>query len=367
LIVFNSRIGEFICTSASIREIRRIYPTSHIILLVSNNVLNIAENCPYVNEIFTCDIIRKEGFSEYFPSIIEISKKLLQYQFDIAYSLVFGSNGGMTPLISYMSGAKKIFSIAINSASRLFAPLSNIIVPHTLYGTHAVDSCLSYLDFQLSLPIADRHIEVWITPLDFAEIKTLIPYQEKNLYAICIGGSGKRKHWAAKYYAELINMILTEESTAKFILLGGKDEIEEGEVIESRVDKKAVVNLINKTSYRKSMAALSYCKICIGNDTSLIHAAAALKIPVLTPNCLAADIKNQSSSIKRWYPYNVPSVTVMPKNALPECRNSNNFFGCTQNYSHCINQIPPHIMFQALHILKDQITKNNTEPVYVSW
>ena len=101
-----------------------------------------------------------------------------------------------------------------------------------------------------------------------------------------------------------------------------------------------------------------------------MHAATAFNIPVLTPFCFPSDLNlgrlMPISSLNRYYPYGVPSVVVQPEHTLPDCKDSTDVFGCKMiNQSHCINQITPQTMFTAFNILKQQIAKNATEPLYV--
>ena len=167
-------------------------------------------------------------------------------------------------------------------------------------------------------------------------------------------------------------MILNIEQ-AKFVILGGSQDFESGQMVESLVGSEYITNLAGKLSIRESAAALSFCKTYIGNDTGMMHAASAVGIPVLAPFCFPQDIKLPSnldiiSSLKRWYPYGVPSIIVQPKHALPECKDSKDDSGCKieNKEAHCINQITPKTMFRAFQLLKKQISKNVIETVFFS-
>ena len=212
-------IGDFILMSAAIREIRRVYPDSYIVMVVCKTVISFAEHCPYVNEIIVDD---KKAISNDILQIynhnLEVAKKLLEYQFDIAYAFAHGSTPA-SPLLAYMSGAKERISHIINQVTQLFSPLLTVAVPFPLYGTHFSDMFLSYLDFQLRVPIQNRHLEIWFTPVEAAEIREILPKSE-NIYSICPGGSVARKHWNPEYYGKLVQMIMNTEP-AKFIILGG--------------------------------------------------------------------------------------------------------------------------------------------------
>ena len=218
--------------------------------------------------------------------------------------------------------------------------------------------------------INNRELEIWFSPNDkfLAEIN-LQRFDDKKIYAISLGGGFKNKHWKAENFAKLINMILKNES-ATFAIFGGPSEIADAEIIKSIVDEQFIIDFTGKFNYRQSMALLNLCDCYIGNDTGLMHAATALKIPVLTPNCFANDIEmTPASSLQRYHPYKVPSVVVRPKHALPECQNSTSseriITGCTAEEPHCINQITPEKMFEGLQLLNKQIAKNAKEPLFL--
>ena len=51
LILTEIGAGDFVASSAAIREIRRIYPAAHITLVVHPRAFELAECCPYVDEL----------------------------------------------------------------------------------------------------------------------------------------------------------------------------------------------------------------------------------------------------------------------------------------------------------------------------
>lgn len=99
----------------------------------------------------------------------------------------------------------------------------------------------------------------------------------------------------------------------------------------------------------------------IGNDTGAMHLAAATNTPVLSPNCFPLEFKIGYNSLKRWYPYEVPSVIVCPAHALQGCKDSKDFYGCRSKEPHCITQITPADLFSAYKILLERAAESNTK------
>lgn len=380
LIITETGVGDFVLSTGAIREIRRIYPTARITLLVRSSSLILAEACPYVNEV----IVDSQGFNpvnpfEFYKLHFQTASRLLEQRFDICFALALHPK---TFLLMYMSGSKvRITSIkdetweAFNQRggqAEYFMRLATHLFPYSNYGVHMADRFLSLLESMLHLPITNRKTEVWYTPADIGAAKTLLKEASAPIYALCMGGSTQRKHYPPEKYARFLEMILEEEPTATFVILGGgKEDLNSTEIIKSvapEIYEKNIIDLTNKINYRQSAAVLSFCKMYIGNDTGTMHVAAALSTPVLSVNCFAYDLPASHYDIPHhFYPYGVLSVVVQPKQALPECKGLKfyDFYGCVATFPHCIAQIEPQMLLKGFHLLKERVTAKINEPLFI--
>ena len=381
LILHDAGIGDFIIMSAAIREIRRIYPNAHITLLINKTSLAMAELCPYVDEIITSDsnTLKLNNVLGFFKISIDTAKHLLKHRIDIAFN--FGQYPS-SQLVAYMSGANEIveerWEVNVNESFKLglipmnfFGCLSNFKSDFKkLVKPHLNESNLYILQDYTKTKIKDKRLEVWLSPRDKFVAETILqPFNGQNLCAIVMGGNRNLscKKWAADNYAKLMNMLLEREKII-FVILGGADEVEEGKIIESLVKSDNLINLTDRISLRQSAAVLNLCDLYIGNDTGLMHAAAAFKIPILSPNCYPADKEMPvTASPQRYYPYAVPSVLIQPRHSLPECKDKFDLSGCTfKDRPHCINQITPEIMLKGMEYLKQRIEQKAGEPLFFS-
>lgn len=264
--------------------------------------------------------------------------------------------------------------------AREASKLATHLLPPFGYGRHAVDDNLSLIDGMLCTPTVNRAIEVWYTPADYSVAASHLQAYDKIFYALCMGGSRPMKRYPPEKYARLLEMILQEEPSAKFVILGsGQWDLQSAEILKNvapKIYEENVIDLTNKADYRRSTAILSLCDMYIGNDSGTMHLAAAVKCPVLSPNAFGEDLpKNLNEDIIYTFsPRDVPAVVVRPEHALPECmdnfinkrtKNDQLNYGCTANAPHCITQIAPETLFKGFHLLKERIAQGNCEPLYI--
>jgi heptosyltransferase-3 len=92
------------------------------------------------------------------------------------------------------------------------------------------------------------------------------------------------KQWRAENFAKLINDLKADPSfkDAKFILLGAPNEMEViNEVIDNISSTKNIFNLAGELTLTEITACLEYADLFIGNDSGLMHMAAAVKCPTI--------------------------------------------------------------------------------------
>lgn len=371
-------MGDFIVVTPAIREIRRIYPNAHITMIIIPSFISLAELCPYVDEL----VIRPRQEDLPFSTDLMILPQLLEKKFDMAFST---RNLKQFHILMYMSGARLRMALDIfikdknyNSESLLkmkaFLNLATKIIPICKYGTHAVDIGLSFVDDNLQLPVANRELELWNTLYELAQAKNFVHNLSRPVYALMLGTNLLRRRYPAEKYAKLVERILSEEPTATFINMGGGSaDMQSAQILKEylgeEIFNKHVINLVNRSNMRLDTAILKHCDMYIGNNTSALHLAATSKCPVLVAECFPADLESHFYDVPRRYgAYRVPSVSVQPKHALPECANNHpyDYYGCRSAQTHCIAQIEPETLFRGFKLLKEIVAKNTGEHLFIS-
>ena len=395
LLIHDAAIGDFVLQSGAIREFRRMYPTAHITLMVNAGSLTLGEYCPHVDEIFHNEQqYDATNFNALYEWNVKFAQNFLRRRYHLCYAFIHRPN---TAMLAYFSGAQTrvahiseevlaSFTLGYDPNRKADQFNGNVLMQNTIdglmthlcsmyaYGSHIVDTHFSFVDHILGARTFNRELEIWYTPIELAKANEILESARRPVYALAMGGREQRKHFPPEKYAHLVEMILQEDPTATFIILGaGADDEKSAQTFKENLDEKIfnehVIDLTSKTSYRLSAALLTLCEMYIGNDTGIMHVAAAAKCPVLTPNCFAADIEpHRADYVRLFSPYHVPSVTVQPAHALDDCKVNHPYvpYGCHAGKAHCILQIETETVFHGYKILKERIAAQNIEPCFIS-
>ncbi len=372
LIMHDYAVGDFILITGVIREIRRLYPYAHITLMVHPCALSMAECCPYVDEVilYDADYKNRNDIAQFYQPALKSARELLKRRIDVCFAF---TNYADSAFLMYISGAKTRIVRQFPKSSDVYesyAHFSNIVIP--LSFVHNADCFMFFVECILHARVFNRELEAWFTPYDVNVAKKFLAENTLPTYALCMGSTSLRRHYPPEKYAALVEMILSDENATFVILGGGHEDLKSAKIFKKALTKNYLDNIIdltNKLTYRQSAALLSLCDMYIGNDTGVMHAAAAVKCPVLTPNCCGADLPHQELRIVQCCsPYRVPSVVVQPAHALPECDANKPYdtFGCREKIPHCITQIEPQTLFKGFKILQERISQNLFEPIYIS-
>jgi heptosyltransferase-2 len=90
---------------------------------------------------------------------------------------------------------------------------------------------------------------------------------------------GPAKRWPPERFAAL-GKELVREFGARLILLGGREEGPVADLVKDHLDFP-VLNLVGQTDLRQALGVLSRLQLLVTNDSGLMHAAAALQVPLV--------------------------------------------------------------------------------------
>ena len=365
LVLRDDAAGDFVLSSPFLREVRRIYNKAHITLWAADRNVELARCCPYIDNLMVKDFEREGGpFWEIFAMLAKYAvEKFLPYHFDLAFSGRLGIKS-INILLMYMAGVKSRVAFTQdreNGQGEMMRIGWDVMltVPVPLLPTIQSDAerDLFLLEYLLQLPVADRHLELWTLATDKEAAKKAVEpllskKQIKRLYTVMPCTSEIFRQWPVERFIEMLKVIMKREKDLGLVLMGGKGDAPRTEAVAQAFPGRAI-SLAGKLPFRVSAEVVGLTEKYIGDDTALMHIAAAQKVPVLTTFPYPAELGFRSMSVPiRFQPYQVPSVIVIPPKKLGEKCELRHGTGCSvATEPHCILGITVEKMLEGYKML----------------
>lgn len=323
LIIRNDEIGDFVMSSALIREIRRMLPKSYIALVVNGAAASLAERCPYIDKVHIFVAPRGiPGFRRIFRTWYAYrfaGEELAAGDFDLAIVPRWDVDSYGASEMAYFSRARwRVgFSEEVNAAKSVFNHGYNSFFTHVLDGAgvcHEVQRSSAMVRY-LGINAAASQLECWTNDADEAFASAQIGHLAKEgrlLVALSPGAGAPARRWPVAAFLALAQRLQSEGSAA-IVLIGSPEERQLGETIASGLAGETI-DLIGRTTLPQAAAVLRRCHAFAGNDSGPMHLAAAARIPVVEISCHPLDGDAGSShSPERFGPWQVSSEVLRPR------------------------------------------------------
>src|SRR5665213_12662 len=301
------RIGDFILGIPSYRALRQAYPKDHISVVVPSFVAELAEACPYFDEVYVFEalwLFPGQSFSRRWGSAWKLIRFLRSKKTDLLFDFRYQSR--LDPLVAGLSGAKNRVGYDLGWVSRLLT----LRVPQPEKGSHQIDRNLHLLR-EFGVTAVNKSLELWTHPKNLKTAQNRTPSQEllPNIprIAVHLGAAAPSKRWGVESFATLLYEIHAQTQAELYLLGGEQDMAFVHEVLDGL--RCPVVNLVGKFSLLEIGAFTRDCQLYIGCDSGTTHLAAAAGVPVL---CLFS----AANEVDVWKPVG-PKVKVLTRH--PEC------------------------------------------------
>jgi len=260
-------VGDAVMSLPVISGLRRLFAQADITVLAAKRVAALFQNLPGVTEVVPYPAGRGKWQVLWG----------LRGRFDLALTL---PNSLESALGLWLVGVP----IRVGYAADARRPLLNLAVNgrRTLSGLHLVF-------YYLGLLQALDKVETFTPPtlhlreLEIAAAAQLLPISGPDSspwVGLSPGAAyGPAKRWPPEHFAAL-GRELVREFGVRLVLLGGREEGPVAQLVKERLGLP-VLNLVGKTDLRQALAILSRLKLLITNDSGLMHAAAALRVPLV--------------------------------------------------------------------------------------
>nr|HID57663.1 lipopolysaccharide heptosyltransferase II [Desulfobacterales bacterium] len=267
-------IGDAILTTPAVRAVRRNFPDSEITILARPWVVPVFEASTEIDQIM---IYEFDGRHQGWYGKIQLIKELKRGEFELA---ILFQNAFEAALLAF--GASIPYRMGYNTDGRGLFLTHSVACTHQAKEVHEIDYYLGILEAfgmrpdgrELSLSISQKNRD------RAREILREYLLCGKRLVGVNPGATfGSAKRWFPERYAALADMI-HEEFMAAIVIFGSRSEVKVADRVASLM-RHPSVNLCGKTGLGEAFALIQECSLFITNDSGLMHAAAALDVPVI--------------------------------------------------------------------------------------
>lgn len=267
LVIQTAFLGDVILATPVISELKRLFPTAELDMLVKKGNESLLMNNPHLHELF---VLNKSNGK--WKAIFALISQFRRKNYDLVINLHrFGSSG----LITSFSKGKKRYGFRKNPFSFLYTKRFDHKIGD---GTHEVARNLSVIAEFGAKPLVRP--ELFPSLNDFEAIQPFL--LEKNYYCIAPASVWFTKQLPAKKWVELSNKL---DSDATIYVLGAPSDAALGDAIITESVHKNMVNLAGKLSLLQSAALMKSAVRSYVNDSGPLHLASSMNAPVTAFFC----------------------------------------------------------------------------------
>lgn len=273
LILKPSSLGDVIQALPVLRLLRLQYPQAHLAWWVDASLAPLLEHDPDLNELIPFrrrSLHKFSAFSEFVRSIVQMRRTHYDWILDLqglarSALVAWVANGGLT--------------VGVEDRREGAPALHDVSIPRPSEGTHAVDWYLAVLRrlgvpvdrrfdwLPLRNPVRDRVLERW-------------PLAGRRWISVQPGARWMNKRWPVEYFERVVSGLGKRDASLGFLILGGSEDRELGARLARSLPDRCL-DLTFRTTLPEMVELLRFSKVMLTNDTGPMHAAAALRIPVV--------------------------------------------------------------------------------------
>lgn len=257
LVIRLSSIGDIVLTTPVVRGLKQQVENAEVHFVTKKKHACIVESNPYVDKVHL--------FEEQMGDLI---RELENEQFDYIIDLHRNFRS------SRIKRRLKIPSFSVNKLNRQKWIMVQFKI-NKLPDRHIVDRYLETVSV-FDVKNDGRGLDYFIAEKDEFKKEDLPAPFQKGYVAFVIAGTWFTKKLPVEKVSEICQKI-----DQPVILLGGKNEYDEGEKVLSQ-SKGNVLNYAGKVSLNQSASLVRGANVVLTNDTGLMHIAAAFKKKILS-------------------------------------------------------------------------------------
>ena len=271
-------IGDTVLTIPFLRNLRRAEPLAHIAWMVAPGSSDVVKGIPYVNEMIYWDPVTihadSRGSHRTVSAKIAFLKDLRHHHFDKVYVL---KRSLSSAVIAWLSGAPKRIGFDTEGRGLLLTKK----VPYR-NDRHEVKNYLEVLKAD-GIKVEDDFLEIWTNAQEKERIIRILAdagvTPSDRIAAIHPFSAVRQRGWPLENFAELAAR-LEQEGNFRTLILGGPGDVEAFSLVK-HLFLDSSIDLVGKCNLRDTIALLMQCSLFVGNDSGIMHIAAAAGTPLV--------------------------------------------------------------------------------------
>jgi heptosyltransferase-3 len=320
-------IGDTLLITPVLDALKEAFPHASITTVVNRGTEHVLYNNPATDAIIPVD--RTASFSKYASNMRLIRNR----HFDLAIDL---TSADRSALLARWSGAPVRMGYRGDSFLRNHI-FYNVLVDADEGSLHKVDHHLAIVE-AMGIPIHGRTPKLYVTDEEMRTtadlLRTMGLYTERPFIVMHPGARRWYKSWPPDFFSQLGDRIV-HDLQVPVVLAGGESD---SDVIHKIQDgmTASCINVGAQLSLRELACLLKMASLCVVNDSSPMHMAAAVGLPTIALFGLT-DPKN-------WGPRG-PEHRVF-SHACP-CRPYGHRRECPEGDNYCMRKIAVSEVFEA--------------------
>ncbi len=278
LVIHYRYIGDTVIVVPFFRNLRQAYPNARIVWALGPGDADVIKGIPYVDELKLWDPGKRKqnrpAAHRTLRAKLAFFRELRRERFDKCYILKRSVASG---LLGVASGARELIGYDTEWRRVLFSRA----VPYRR-DQHEVENHLDVLRADGIAP-TDARLELWVDAEEQAFANAFLAQHGiqpgEKIVALHPFATNEPRAWHEDDFADVART-LQEKFSARALIFGGKSDQPAADRLRQKISS-TTLNIAGQTTLRQSIALLSRCALLVGNDSGIMHLAAALGVPLI--------------------------------------------------------------------------------------
>ena len=245
-----------------IRCLRKTFPLAQIDMAVRADFLDLISNNPHLDRKLSID--RKEGFS----ALLKFRRGINQQHYDVIYDAHRSLRTRL--LMPFLKCEQKLYfeKHYLKRALALTLKIKGLIKG----SKRMLERYLEPLS-----PLGVRYDGLGPELFANSELEPPLPKDSHKWVGLIPSAQWPGKRWAPENFRETL-LLLLERTSEKFLIFGGPSDLFCSDIARD-LPSERVLNMQGKLNLKEVFSAMGKVKLCISNDTGLMHVADAMGVP----------------------------------------------------------------------------------------